>query len=298
MTLSAGRYHIEVGQSGYKTERRWVELSSTRQVFAFALQAEEKASNPARVNIPEVPARAGEWRDRVTGMAFSWVPEGCFQMGSTQGDPDEKPVHKVCVDGFWMGKYEVTQGQWKKIMGNNPSGFKEGDNHPVEQVSWYDAQSFIKKLNTKGQGRFRLPTEAEWEYACRSGGKKEKYCGGNDVDRVAWFSKNSGSKTHPVGKKAANSLDLYDMSGNVWEWVGDWYGKGYFNSSPKNNPQGPSSGAVRVLRGGSWYYYPARVRAADRCRDTPGFRFNGLGFRLLRTYPAVFPSKSLTIGNF
>ncbi|MCP4408103.1 MAG: SUMF1/EgtB/PvdO family nonheme iron enzyme, partial [Gammaproteobacteria bacterium] len=285
MTLPAGRYHIEVSRAGYKTERKWVELSSERQVFAFALHEKQKALKPAPVVKPEAPARADEWRDPVTGMEFAWVPEGCFQMGSNEGDSDEKPVHEVCVDGFWMGKYEVTQGQWEKIMGDNPSKFKKGDHYPVEQVSWDDVQGFIKRLNAKGQGRFRLPTEAEWEYACRSGGKQEKYCGGNNVDRVAWYGKNSGRKTHPVGKKAANGLGLYDMSGNVWEWVSDWYNKNYYRNSPKNNPKGPSSGARRVLRGGGWYRYPTNVRAANRDGGTPGDRYGDLGFRLLRTNP-------------
>ena len=220
-----------------------------------------------------------EWRDPVTGMAFAWVPEGCFQMGSNEGHSDEKPVHEVCVDGFWMGKYEVTQGQWKKIMGNNPSYFKKGVNHPVEKVSWNDVQGFINKLNSKGQGGFRLPTEAEWEYACRSGGKQEKYCGGDDVDRVAWYDNNSGNKTHPVGKNSANGLGLYDMSGNVLEWVSDWYDRNYYRNSPKNNPQGPSSGSNRVIRGGSWSLDADYCRSAFRISDDPGFRDGDVGFR-------------------
>jgi len=142
--------------------------------------------------------------DPVTGMEFVWVPNGCFQMGSSSGekgrDSDEGPVHRVCVDGFWIGKYEVTQGQWQKVMGNNPSYFKKGSNYPVEQVSWDDCQSFIKKLNRQSRKTFRLPTEAEWEYAARGGRSGEKYAGGNDVDRVAWYSGNSGGSTHPVGR--------------------------------------------------------------------------------------------------
>ena len=136
-------------------------------------------------------------------MEFVWVPGGCYRMGSNSGEDDEQPVHEVCVDGFWLGKYEVTQAEWQRVMGNNPSHFK-GDRNPVEIVSWDDAQEFIKRLNAKGNGTFRLPTEAEWEYAARSGGKDEKYAGGNDVDRVAWYKSNSGGKTHPVGTKAPN----------------------------------------------------------------------------------------------
>jgi formylglycine-generating enzyme required for sulfatase activity len=232
------------------------------------------------------PRKAGEtFQDTVTGMAFAWVPGGCFQMGSNEGGSEEKPVHEVCVDGFWMGKYEVTQGQWQKIMGNGPSYFKEGDNHPVETVSWSDVQGFINKLNSKGQRGFRLPTEAEWEYACRSGGKQEKYCGGDDVDRVAWYSENSGHKPHPVGTKAANGLGLYDMSGNVREWVSDRYDKNYYRNSPKNNPQGPGSGSYRVIRGGSWIVDAGDCRSASRGRGGPGARGAVLGFRLARTNP-------------
>ncbi len=207
-------------------------------------------SFPAEVEAKQEAESKGEqkeeWRDPVTGMEFVWVPEGCFDMGSNEGESNEKPVHEVCVDGFWMGKYEVTQGQWEKVMGNNPSSFKASDSHPVETVSWNDVQDFIRKLNALGKGGFRLPTEAEWEYACRSGGKQETYCGGNDVNRVAWYWENSGEKTHPVGEKAANGLGLYDMSGNVWEWVSDWYKKDYYGKSPRNNPKGPSNGFYRL----------------------------------------------------
>ncbi len=226
-------------------------------------------------------SRAGQtWRDLVTGMEFVWVPGGCFQMGSNSGGSDEKPVHKVCVDGYWMGKYEVTQGQWHKIMGNNPSYFQKGDNYPVEKVSWDDCRKFIKKLKARSGKDFRLPTEAEWEYACRSGGRDEKYSGGSDVDRVAWYSSNSGSSTHAVGGKAANGLGLYDMSGNVLEWCSDWYGKNYYKNSPRQNPQGSGSGSDRVLHGGSWDDFPWGVRSAYRFRLRPSNRYI-VGFRLV-----------------
>jgi len=221
------------------------------------------------------------------GMEFVFVKGGCFDMGDTFGDgySDEKPVHTVCVSDFYMGKYEVTQGQWKAIMGNNPSYFKNcGDNCPVENVSWYEVQEFIERLNSKSGKKYRLPTEAEWEYAACSGGKREKYAGTNDnPDDYAWHDSNSGKKTHPVGQKRPNGLGLYDMTGNVWEWCSDWCGEDYYASSPKDNPQGPSSGSYRVLRGGSWFYSPRVIRASNRGIDFPSFRLIYNGFRLLRT---------------
>lgn len=235
----------------------------------------------------ELEAGGKQFKDPVTGMEFVFVKGGCFDMGDTFGDgySDEKPVHTVCVSDFYMGKYEVTQGQWKAIMGNNPSYFKNcGDNCPVENVSWYEVQEFIERLNSKTGKKYRLPTEAEWEYAARSGGKREKYAGTNDnPDNYAWYDSNSGKKTHPVGQKRPNSLGLYDMSGNVWEWVSDWYDGNYYKNSPRNNPQGPSTGSARVLRGGGWYNFPQVVRAASRGRYNPSGRGNDVGFRLLRT---------------
>ena len=227
------------------------------------------------------PGAGAVWSEPSIGVEFVWVPGGCFEMGSNAGNSDEKPVHKVCVDGFWMGKYEVTQGQWQKIMGNNPARFKKGSNYPVEYVSWEDCRSFIGKLNGRNGKTFRLPTEAEWEYACRSGGRDEKYAGGNDLGRVAWYRSNSGSSTHTVCGKAANGLGLYDMTGNVWEWCLDWYGKNYYSSSPTDNPQGPSSGSLRVNRGGSWDYYPWGLRSAYRSRYVSSSRYISLGFRLV-----------------
>lgn len=239
---------------------------------------------PAPAPVPDAPASQPTANE--PSMKFVFVKGGCFQMGDTFGDgeADEKPVHEVCVDDFYMGKYEVTQGQWREVMGNNPSYFKNcGDNCPVEQVSWNDVQEFISRLNRKSGTRYRLPTEAEWEYAARSGGRQEKYSGGNDVDTVAWYDGNSGNRTHPVGQKRPNGLGLYDMSGNVWEWCEDWYGTNYYAQSSRNNPKGPSSGSHRVLRGGSWYDNARDTRAADCLVVTPAGRSNFLGFRLLRT---------------
>jgi formylglycine-generating enzyme required for sulfatase activity len=210
------------------------------------------------------------------------VGGGTFTMGCTseQGDDcydTEKPAHQVTLSAFYIGKYEVTQAQWTSVMGSNPSYFK-GDNLPVEMVSWSDVQEFIQKLNAQTGKTYRLPTEAEWEYAARGGAQSQgyKYSGSNTVGDVAWYSGNS-STTHPVGQKSSNELGLYDMTGNVSEWCSDWYG--YYSSSSQTNPAGPSSGSSRVLRGGSWSNYAQDVRVPVRGGGAPGARFN-LGFRL------------------
>lgn len=224
-----------------------------------------------------------EWVEPNSGIEFVWVAGGCFQMGDTfgDGDNDEKPVHEVCVNSFVLSRYEVTQGQWKKLMGYNPSKFAKGDNYPVEQVSWDETQNFIRKLNSKSNKFFRLPTEAEWEYAARSGGKKEKYSGGDDIDILAWYKNNSGRSTHPVGTKKPNGLGLYDMSGNVWEWCSDRYSKCYYQQSPRNNPKGESVGPYRVIRDGGWNGSAWLCRPANRDRFMPGNRLDNLGFRLV-----------------
>jgi len=231
----------------------------------------------------DVAAGGKTFKDPATGMEMVFVKGGCFQMGDTVGggNADEKPVHEVCLSNFYLGKYEVTQGQWRQIMGSNPSYFSScGDNCPVENVSWNDVQDFISRLNRQSGKGYRLPTEAEWEYAARSGGKSEKFAGGADVNTVAWYDGNSSSKTHPAGQKLPNGLGLHDMSGNVWEWCGDWYDGQYYSQSDRNNPSGPSSGSDRVFRGGSWNSNAADARAASRNRDNPGYRLDDVGFRL------------------
>jgi formylglycine-generating enzyme required for sulfatase activity len=222
--------------------------------------------------------------DPTTNMQLVFVKGGCYQMGSVEFD-DEKPVHQVCLSDFYMGKYEVTQSQWQKVMGNNPSFFKKcGPDCPVESVSWDDAQEFIKKLNAQSGKQYRLPTEAEWEYAARSGGKDEKWAGTSDesaVSRYAWYDKNSSRSTHKVGLKKSNGLGLYDMTGNVWEWCQDWYNEAYYDDSPKDNPPGPDNGEQRVLRGGSWLVIADSARAGYRFRVNPGIGDYTLGIRLL-----------------
>ncbi|MDR0982540.1 MAG: SUMF1/EgtB/PvdO family nonheme iron enzyme [Culturomica sp.] len=208
------------------------------------------------------------------------VKGGTFTMGSSSGDNDEKPVHSVTVSDFKIGKYEVTQAQWRAVMGSNPSYFK-GDNLPVEKVSWDDCQEFIRKLNAATGKNYRLPTEAEWEYAARGGSRSNgyEYSGSNTLGDVAWYDSNSGNETHPVGRKKPNELGIYDMSGNVWEWCSDWYGS--YSSGSQTNPKGAASGSYRVYRGGSWYGNAARCRVAFRHGNSPDDRRSILGFRLV-----------------
>ena len=229
--------------------------------------------------------------DPIKAIEFVLIKGGCFQMGDPfgYGQADEKPVHAVCVDDYYIGKYEVTQGQWESVMGNNPSFYKNcGEKCPVEQVSWNDIQEFINKLNAKTGKKYRLPTEAEWEYAARSGGKKEKYAGTSsdgELGKYAWYSANSGGSSHPSGQKHPNGLGLYDMTGNVWEWCQDWYGEKYYSQSTRKNPLGPLSGTRRVLRGGAWLFEPAGIRSATRYGLTPASRSDLYGFRLSLSLP-------------
>ncbi len=217
------------------------------------------------------------------GMEFVKIPNGSFMMGSPTSEigssNDERPQHQVTISkNFYLGKYEVTQGQWKAVMGNNPSHFSGcDDNCPVENVSWEDAQEFIKRLNGKGEGTYRLPTEAEWEYACRSG-TTGAYSG--SLDEMGWYDKNSGDKTHPVGQKKANAFGLYDMHGNVWEWTADWYES--YSSGSVTDPTGASSGSDRVLRGGSYSWDDISLRSANRTFVSPSHRNDDWGFRVVR----------------
>jgi formylglycine-generating enzyme required for sulfatase activity len=238
------------------------------------------------------------------------IKGGCIKIGSTSFN-----IHEVCVDDFYMGKYEVTQGQWKAIMGDNPSNFKDcGDNCPVENVNWFDAQNFINKLNQKTGKKYRLPTEAEWKYSAYKSGRNERegWSGTNNQSELgdyAWWNKNAEGTTHPVGQKKPNKVGLYDMSGNVSEWVNDWYALDYENAenrgkikdgkydlgvdynkdSLRNNPKGPQSGKARVICGSSWkeptvWNFKINLRnseATDSYPLLPTLRFNDNGFRLL-----------------
>lgn len=226
---------------------------------------------------------SGDFVLKVKGVEYPmvFVEGGTFKMGSDDRDAysDEKPVHSVILSGYHIGKYKVTQELWEAVMGSNPSHFK-GARRPVEQVSWDDCQVFIRKLNSLTGKNFKLPTEAQWEYAARGGKKSRgyKYSGCNTIGDVAWYTDNSGNKTHDVGTKFSNELGLYDMAGNVWEWCSDWCG--YYSSSSQTNPSGPSSGSGRVYRGGSWGHGARSCRISHRGYSSPDYSSCGLGFRL------------------
>jgi sulfatase modifying factor 1 len=214
-----------------------------------------------------------------------FVEGGTFMMGCTaeQGDEcfaGEKPAHQVTLSSYYIGKYLVTQEQWEAVMGNNPSKFK-GARHPVECVSWDDVQVFLERLNAQTGMKYRLPTEAEWEYAARGGKytKGFKYSGGDDLDKVAWFNENSGYTTHEVGLKQPNELGLYDMSGILWEWCSDWYGD--YSSDSQTNPEGPAHGTYRVLRGGGLADNALYCRVSNRGFSRPEYDYSGSGFRLV-----------------
>ena len=228
----------------------------------------------------------GESWTNSLGMEFVWIAPGSFLMGSPadeEGRSADELQHEVRIsEGFWMKKYEVTQGEWGLVMGANPSHFSNcGPRCPVEQVSWFDTEEFMQRLNGRESGKgygYRLPTEAEWEYAARAGATGARY---GELGSIAWHWVNSGSETHPVGQKRANAWGLHDMLGNVWEWTGDWYGR--YPSGSVTDPQGPSTSTRRVSRGGSWIHDARYVRSAYRFRYSPGIRIHDVGFRPVRT---------------
>ena len=223
----------------------------------------------------------------VNGVSFEMIPVegGTFTMGATEeqvsyADADEKPAHKVTLSSYMIGKTEVTQELWQAVMGTKP-GYFSGTNLPVEKVSWEDCQAFINKLNAVTGKTFRLPTEAEWEFAARGSNKSKGYVysGSNTLNDVAWYGDNS-SGTHPVATKAPNELGIYDMSGNVWEWCSDWYSYNYYSVSPEYNPPGYSSASARVIRGGSWDNSAGNSRVSYRGSYAPTTLSYYLGLRL------------------
>ena len=286
----------KIAEFAYTTAALYFEKDFKREAAAYAQRSASLSPN-RQSDIDALlqqftPKEGAPFTDLATGMEFVWVPGGEFWMGCGENEQDcgddEKPRHLVRVKGFWIGKYEVTRAQWETIMGENPSKFK-GANRPVDYVSWDDAQEFLQKLNaTVGAGSepaptFRLPSEAEWEYAARAG-TQTAYSFGDDPDQLgdyAWYSENSNDETHPVGQKQPNAFGLYDMHGNVWEWVADTYHSNY-DGAPTDGSARVAGGSNRVLRGGSWYGGPWGVRSAHRNYD-PAVRGDGVGFRVLRT---------------
>ncbi len=270
--------------------RREAELAEQRRRQAEALAEQQRRREAELAEQRRIAQSTGKTFTNSLGMAFIRIPAGTFQMGDIQGGGgiDQSPVHTVTLTkDFYMGKYEVTQRQWEAVMGRNPSYFDEcGGDCPVEEVSWDNVQAFIEALNVReGTTAYRLPTEAEWEYAARAG-TTTKYSFGNDESQLgdyAWYRSNSGGTTHPVGQKRPNAWGLYDMHGNVWEWVQDWYSSTYYSSSPSVDPAGPGSGAARVKRGGSWGGNAFSLRSASRSRSSLGARNSLLGFRLVRS---------------
>ncbi len=226
------------------------------------------------------------------GITFTMCPVagGSFMMGGDEYE-NEKPKHRVELTDFYMCEHPVTQAVWECVMDSNPS-YHKGPVRPVEQVSWNDAQEFIKKLNAWGKthpnssrpsGNYCLPTEAQWEYAARGGQQSEGfiYAGSNKLEEVGYYNRNNAGVTRPVGQLYANELGLYDMSGNVWEWCLDWYSEDYYKNSPAQNPHGPETGSGRVLRGGSWRSIAQSCRVADRNFNPPDIRLSSIGFRIV-----------------
>ena len=225
------------------------------------------------------------------GFEMVKVPGGCYDMGDFLGlgEDNERPKHRVCVKDFLLGKYPVSQMEWIMTMGKNPSANGNcGGFCPVENVSWNETQEFLRRLNARRGPQYRLPTEAEWEYAARSGGKSETWAGTSNVAELgayAWFIENAVFQIRPVGTKKANGLGLFDMSGNVWQWTADWYGETYYANSPEQDPRGPATGKLRVLRGGYWGDPSPMMRTTRRIALQPDARSPGYGLRLVQLAP-------------
>ena len=261
--------------SGFEGELYW-NIDIVKPAEQSAELSTATQSNGEKVPIKEIVEASAS-------IQLVKVPAGCFSMGSALNgdDQDERPVHEVCLDSYYIGKFELTQAQWQTVMGSNPSYFKKcGNKCPVENISWADAAKFIKKLAGLSGKNYRLPTEAEWEFAARSGGKSQRYSGADDkVATLGWYEINANGSTHPVGEKAPNDLGIYDMSGNVAEWVQDW--KGDYSVLKTTNPSGENIGQFKVVRGGSWLDDPAGLRTTFRSDLTPKARTNLIGMRVV-----------------
>ncbi len=230
-----------------------------------------------------VPGVGTTIKDPVSGVQLSWVPKGCFLPAHVVSNANASAdLTQTCIDrGFWMGTFEITQGQYRQIMGENPSSFQQGDDYPVENVRWLSARAFIRELNKRSGKQFRLPSEAEWEYAARSGGKATKYGASGRAKDVAWYMANSNDHPHPVGEKRANALGLYDMSGNVWEWTHDCWNVDMAEAPTDGSPWTWGDCSVRVLRGGSWYDAKSMISTKARLYNYTEKSDNNSGFRIV-----------------
>ncbi len=282
--VAATRYLTSVGRDSEFYREALELLNDAEEAKAAAREAAESARVATEAQAKLAAAAATRQPGDVwefDGIEFVWVPAGEFLMGSTSSEAwhDEDPVTRVRISrGFWLGMHEVTQSDWQRVMGTNPSWFSGCDRCPVETVSWNDAQDFIRSLNGQSGGnRYRLPREAEWEYAARAGTTADRY---RDIDEVAWYEENSTGSTHPVGQMAPNAWGLHDMLGNVYEWVQD--SNGDYPGGFVTDPRGATSGSLRVSRGGSWGGDASRCRASHRAFDSPDTRNEYAGFRLLR----------------
>jgi formylglycine-generating enzyme required for sulfatase activity len=260
------------------------QAATLRRLGATSALFKAIEASPCATQAPARPSAAAPLGEGFGAEQFARIPAGTYQMGSATGEADERPARTVTISRpFLLQRTEVTQGQWTAVMGSNPSDFTAcGPTCPVERVSWDDVQRFLARLNAQEPGKgYRLPTEAEWEYAARAGTTGD-YGGTGVLDQMGWYDLNSGGQTHAVGGKAPNAWGLYDLHGNVWEWVADWYG-GYAGAA-RTDPVGPANGNHRVLRGGSWGSTAVYARSAYRSNGSPDFRYDsGFGFRLART---------------
>ena len=261
--------------------------ASTSQFNRYA--SERQANSQGEVQDLASPSRQSYTETALgVNMPMVWIPAGSFQMGSPESESgrydDEGPVHAVALDGFWMGTTEVTQAQYNMVMGTNPSYFK-GANLPVDSVSWNGAMAFCRRLSERTGKTYTLPTEAQWEYACRAGSMTRFSFGNSDSDlgAYAWYRGNSNSRTHPVGTKRPNAWGLYDMHGNVWEWCLDWYGADFYGTAAARakNPVDNNAANERVLRGGSWRLDPLFCRSARRSWGSPADAYRSVGFRVV-----------------
>ncbi len=289
------KVRIAVMQETGGQQTPWVSTSITADFYFVPPPSPPPASVEPRTQVavgiyptPSSKSPRPKTLRNTIGMEFVLIPAGAFMMGANDGSANEQPIHMVRMSRpFYLGKYEVTQGQWQAVMRNNPSGFTGHADLPVEQISWQDVQAFIRRLNAReGSTAYRLPTEAEWEYAAHAG-SSTIYSFGDGPSRLgehAWYRDNAEKKTHPVGQLTPNAWGVYDMYGNVREWVQDWYSKRY-PADTVTAPQGPSSGSNRVNRGCSWANRARFCRSATRSLARPDDRFDLLGFRLLKTVP-------------